>query len=184
MCAAKTVPVEKQNGGETGAPATVGHPLVSLRNQVDRLFDDFFQGWPSLMSFPRNMFDFDPFKRLSAPLATSIGVVAPRVDVSKSDTGYQIEAELPGVDEKDVSVTLSDGVITVKAEKKVEREEKKKDYYLSERSFGTMQRSFELPDGVDAEKISAQFKKGVLAISLPLSKEAKAKERKIDVKAA
>ena len=69
-------------------------------------------------------------------------------------------------------------MLTIRGEKKAEREEKKKDYYLSERSYGTVQRSFELPEGVDADKISAKFEKGVLSLSLPKSKEAKAKEKK------
>ena len=175
---------EKTEKGARKAPvpaARSGHPLVTLRDEVDRLFDDFFRGWPSIMSFPSRLFDFDPFARAAEPLAMTLGALAPRVDVAKTEEGYQIEAELPGLDEKDVSVTLSDDVLTIKGEKKAEREEKKKDYYLSERSYGTMQRSFQLPEGVDADKITAKFEKGVLSIALPKSKEAKAKERKIAV---
>ena len=157
------------------------HPLATLRSEVDRLFDDFVRGWPSLMSFPSRLFDFDPFGRAAAPLAVTFGALAPKVDVAETEDGYQIEAELPGLDEKDVSVTLSDDVLTIKGEKKAAREEKKKDYYLSERSYGTMERSFRLPEGVDADKITAEFKKGVLSIALPKSREAKAKERKIAI---
>lgn len=186
MADPKHVDIEKgePTAGKSAVPMGRGaHPLVSLRDEVDRLFDDFFRGWPSLMSFPSRFFDFDPFKRGAEPLALTFGALAPKVDVAETDDGYQIEAELPGLDEKDVSVTLSDDVLTIRGEKKAEREEKKKDYYLSERSYGTMQRSFQLPDGVDADKITAQFKKGVLSIALPKSKEAKAKERKIAITA-
>ncbi|HLI11123.1 MAG TPA: Hsp20/alpha crystallin family protein [Alphaproteobacteria bacterium] len=179
----RQVPVEKTGTPAPQAPSGA-HPLVSLRGEIDRLFDDFFRGWPSLMSFPSRLFDFDPFRRSSEPLATTFGTLAPRVDVAQTDQGYEIEAELPGMDEKDLNVTVSDGVLTIRGEKKAEREEKKKDYYLSERSYGTLQRSFRLPESVDAEKISAEFKKGVLTISLPKSKEAKEKERKITIKSA
>ena len=180
--------VDIERGGKSAAKPALpasgsAHPLVTLRGEVDRLFDDFFRGWPSFMSFPSRLFDFDPFKRAAEPLAVTFGALAPRVDVAETDDGYQIEAELPGLDEKDVSVTLSDDVLTIKGEKKAEREEKKKDYYLSERSYGTLQRSFQLPDGVDADKITAEFKKGVLSIALPKSKEAKARERKIAITA-
>ncbi len=179
------VKVEKSGKGTEASklPAAGAgeHPLMTLREEVDRLFDDFFRGWPGLMSFPSRMFSLDPFRRMGEPLVAGFGRVMPKVNVSENPESYQIEAELPGIDEKDLSVTLSDGVLTIRGEKKAEREEKKKDYYLSERSYGTVQRSFELPEGVDADKISAKFEKGVLSLSLPKSKEAKAKEKKIPI---
>ena len=96
------------------------------------------------------------------------GGAAPVVDVVEKDKEYEITAELPGLDEKNIEVKLSDDVLTIKGEKKEEKEEKQKDYYLSERRYGSFQRSFRLPDGVDAEKIEARFKNGVLTLSLPL----------------
>lgn len=183
---AKNVPVEKTSKGpEAPVPGITGstNPLMSLRDEVDRVFDDFFRGWPSLMSFPSRLFDLHPFRRTAEPLSASIGALAPKVDVSETAAGYEIEAELPGMDEKDIKVTLGDGMLTIKGEKKSEREEKKKDYYLSERSYGTIQRSFQLPESVDTDKISAAFSKGVLTLSLPKTREAKAKERTIEVKA-
>lgn len=178
------VPVEKgAKGGAPGATRAGGtaHPLMTLRDEVDRLFDDFFRGWPSLMSFPSRMFDFSPLRRTAEPLAASLGALAPKVDVSETESAYQIDAELPGMSDKDISVTVSDGVLTIKGEKKVEQEEKKKGYYLSERSYGAVQRAFELPESVDADKISAKFEKGVLSIELPKSQEAESKERKISI---
>jgi HSP20 family protein len=187
MSTNKEVPVQKTGKGveQRPAPAVVGmaNPLQSLRSEVDRVFDDFFTGWPGFMPFPSRFFDFDPFARPREALAPGFGAVLPKVDVSEDADAYGIAAELPGMDEKDIKVTLSDGVLTIKGEKKSEREEKKKDYYLSERSYGNMQRSFELPDSVDTGKVSASFAKGVLNISLPKSKEAKSKERTIEVKA-
>jgi len=87
------------------------------------------------------------------------------------------------MDEKNVEVLFSDGVLTIKGEKQEEKEEKKKDYYMSERRYGSFRRSFEVPEGVDAEKIEASFKNGVLSVTLPKSPEAQKKEKKIPVTA-
>jgi HSP20 family protein len=183
MATANNPATEKSGNGKSSVPAggAAANPLLSLRNEVDRLFDDFFRGWPSLSSVSSRMLDFAPFRRTAEPFGAGLGALLPKVDVSESAEAYRIEAELPGMDEKDVSLTCSDGVLTIRGEKKAEREEKKKDYYLSERSYGTVQRSFELPDNVDEAKIAATFEKGVLSISLPKSKEAKASERKISI---
>lgn len=110
--------------------------------------------------------------------------LSPKVDVSETDTDYEITAELPGMSEKDIELTLKSDMLTLKGEKKEEREEKKKDYYLSERSYGSFQRSFRLADDVDVDKISSKFSKGVLTVNLPKSAEAKANTRKIEVKSA
>ena len=108
----------------------------------------------------------------------------PAVDVAESDRAYKVHAELPGIDEKNVEVKVTDGVLTIKGEKQEEKEEKKKDYYLSERSFGSFQRAFQIPNGVDLDKIEANFKKGVLTVTLPKSTEAQKAEKKITVKSA
>ena len=109
---------------------------------------------------------------------------APAVDVINKEKAYEITAELPGMDESNIDVKFSDGALTIKGEKKDEREEKKKDYYLSERRYGSFQRSFGVPDGVDADKIEAQFKNGVLTVTLPKTAEAQKSEKKISVKKA
>ncbi len=150
-------------------------PFADLRRQIDRLFDD-FQSWPT---FGRGVFDMEPLWRGEVSWAK-----APAVDVAEHDGGYEITAELPGMDASNVEVKFADGVLTIKGEKKEEKEEKKKDYYMSERRFGSFQRAFRLPDGVDADKIAASFKNGVLSITLPKSAEAKKSEKKITVKAA
>jgi HSP20 family protein len=87
----------------------------------------------------------------------------PAVDVVESEKAYEITAELPSMDEKNIEVKVTEGSLTIKGEKQDEKEEKQKDYYLQERHFG----SFELPESVDADKIEAAFKKGVLTIKLP-----------------
>jgi len=106
----------------------------------------------------------------------------PAVDVAETDKGYEITAELPGMDESNIDVKFADGVLTIKGEKKEEREEKKKDYYVSERRYGSFQRSFPVPESVDANKIEAKFVNGVLTIKLPKSAEAQKNEKKIAIK--
>jgi len=88
------------------------------------------------------------------------------------------------MEEKDIDVKYVDGVLTIKGEKKEEKEEKRKDYYLSERRFGSFQRSFQVPNGIDADKIDASFKNGVLTVALPKSAEAQKREKKIEIKKA
>jgi HSP20 family protein len=106
----------------------------------------------------------------------------PAVDIADTEKAYEISAELPGLDEKNVELKFSDGMLTIKGEKKEEKEEKKKDYDLSERRYGSFQRSFTVPDGVDADKIDATFKDGVLTVTLPKTPEAQRKEKQIAIK--
>jgi HSP20 family protein len=91
---------------------------------------------------------------------------------------------LPGLDEKNIEVKFADGVLTIKGEKQEEKEEKKKDYYLHERSFASFHRALQVPAEVDTDKIEATFKKGVLTVTLPKSAEAQKAEKKITVRAA
>jgi HSP20 family protein len=143
-------------------------PFESLRREIDRLFDDFDGGsWRS------------PFRRIEAAFGN-----VPAVDVTETDKAYEIAAELPGMDEKNVEVKFANDVLTIKGQKRDEKEETKKDYYMHERSFGSFERSFAVPDGVDADKIDATFKKGVLTVTLPKSAESQKAAQKITVKAA
>lgn len=147
----------------------------SLRTEVDRLFDRFDGGfWPSSM---RRMFDLEPWR-----LESSFDFNIPAVDVSEDEKTYTITAELPGIDEKNVDVSVSGDSLVLKGEKHKEKEEKDKNYYLSERSYGSFQRSFRLPEGVDTAKIAATFAKGVLTVTLPKTTEAQKQQKKIEVK--
>jgi HSP20 family protein len=110
--------------------------------------------------------------------------LAPAIDLVEKDDSYDMSAELPGIDEKNIEIKLANHTLTIKGEKSDEKEEKRKDYYLSERRFGSFQRSFQLPEGVDTNKIEATFAKGVLKVTLPKSAEAKNAEKTIAVKAA
>ena len=158
------------------ASADLWRPLENLRAEVDRLFDDFGRGW----RFPTSRSLFGGRSLWSDDM--SWGAV-PAVDLVEGDKEYEITAELPGMDESNIDVSLANGVLTLKGEKKEEKEEKKKDSYYSERRYGSFQRSFQVPEGVDADKIEASFKKGVLTLKLPKTAEAQKKQKKIQIKA-
>ena len=139
---------------------------------MDRLFDDFTGG------FRRGpLFDPSALRRAESTFAGM-----PAVDVAETDQAYEITAELPGMEEKNIEVRLANGVLSIKGEKQEEKEEKDKNYYRRERSFGSFERSFQVPDNVDADKIEASFKNGVLSVTLPKTAEAQKEAKKIDVK--
>lgn len=163
---------------ESRVPAQV-EPWPSLglfRNEMDRLFDDFFGGFPllgrRLVEWPTT----EPPMRFTFK--------APQIDFSETDDRYEISAELPGLDEKDIHLEIKDGMLILKGEKKEEREEKKKDYHVTERRFGQFQRVLRVPAEVREDKIAAQFKNGVLTVTLPKSEKAKKTAKKIDIKAS
>ncbi len=162
---------------EKSAPPSVAGSLQGLREEVDHLFDRFSSGfsWPN---FTRGAFDLEPFRHFEG-LTRGI---APSVDVTETDKAIRITAELAGMDEKDVEISLSDdGILHIKGEKTEEKEERDGDSYLSERRYGSFSRSFRLPDTLDRNKISADFNKGVLTVTLPKGKKAQ-KAKKIAIK--
>lgn len=154
------------------------HAFDNLRQEVARVFDDFDRGF-HLFPLRRSSFEIGPFWRREWALTS-----APAVDVVETETSYEITAELPGMDEKDIEVKLANGGLTIKGEKQQEKEEKQKDYYLHERHFGAFERSFRMPDGVDAGKIQASFKNGVLTVTLPKTVEAQTAPKTIPVNGA
>ncbi len=171
---------EKSKAATVPGGESVFTPLAELRHRMDNLFDDFMHGWrmPSLRHDPWKLDPFADFPSLSRIHGDLIDV---KFDVSDTEGAIEISAELPGIEEKDVELTLSGGMLTIKGEKKAESEEKKKNYYSKERRFGSFTRSFRLPDSVDADKIEATFDKGVLEVTLPKRPEAKAKAKKIAI---
>jgi HSP20 family protein len=176
--AASKVPVKTESKAPERAGLQLWQPFESLRKEIDRLFDEFEGGfWTS--PFRRRIFDVEPFWRREWSVMTT-----PAVDITESEKAYEIEAELPGMDEKNIEVKVVNGNLTIKGEKREEKEEKKKDYYLHERHFGSFERSFAIPEGVDTDKIEATFKKGVLTVTLPKKPEAQKPEKKIEIKAA
>lgn len=163
---------------EKGAPATRDvEPFDRLRREIDSVFDSFRRGfWDS--SVGRTVLNVEPFWRKEIGWA-----VSPAVDVVDKATHYEIKAELPGMEAKDIDVSFSEGMLTIKGEKREEKEEKKADYHLSERRYGSFQRSFAVPQGVDAGKIDADFKNGLLTVTMPKLPEAQKSAKQIEIKA-
>jgi HSP20 family protein len=149
---------------------SVGRPrdiFSAMRDEMDRVFGRFERDWPLPSLFGRD---------------SRSAMMVPELDVRENTNAITIEAELPGVEEKDVTVTLANGVLTIKGEKKQEKEEKSENYHLTERSFGSFQRSLRLPDTVDDTKVEAHFDKGVLKVTAGKKPEAVKAERRIEIK--
>ncbi|HXQ41100.1 MAG TPA: Hsp20/alpha crystallin family protein [Candidatus Udaeobacter sp.] len=173
---ASKVPVKSEKTSAAPMHMTAAwQPFEALQGQIDRVFENFSRGFP----FGSRLLDLAPLRRR----ALDFDLPSPAVDVSEKDGVYEISVELPGMNESNIEVKVADDVLTIKGEKKEEREEKDKNYYMSERRYGSFQRSFQLPAGVDQSKIDATFQKGVLTVTLPKSPEAQKKEKKIAVKA-
>ncbi len=167
----------KSNDKKSAATPAAWHPLEDLRHEVDRLFEDFNRGgW--LRPLRPHALNLEPLFRRELAWST------PAVDIIEKDSAFEITAELPGIDAKNLTVTLRNGNVVIKGEKEEEKEEKSKDYYLHERQFGSFERAFTIPEGVEPDKIEASFAKGVLTLTLPKSAAAQQPEKKINVKAA
>jgi HSP20 family protein len=168
----KPVPVTRAAGEkpETAMvpPEPGWEPFLSLRREIDRLFDD--MTWR-----PSRLFEMRPWTRVPT---------LPAADIVEKDGDFVMTLDVPGMDDKDIEVKLLDNAVTIRGEKTEEKEEEKEDYRLSERRHGSFVRTFSLPDSVDADKISATYDKGVLKLVMPKTNSAKRKQRKIEVKAA
>jgi len=150
------------------APRRAGFgSLTSLQGEIDRLFEDFMGGWGPWL-------DTD----------NAEGFAMPKLDVAESDKAVHVSAELPGISEKDMSIEIADGVLTITGTHEEKSDEKDKQYHRVERSRRTYRRSLSLPPGIDEDNVDAKLKNGVLEVTLPKTAEAEAKSRKIEVKAA
>ncbi len=143
------------------------HPFYALQKQVNDLFDSFFRGS-----------EISPFREFDE----WYGDFSPHIDVKENDKEILIQAELPGLDEKDIEVLLTSNSLTLKGEKKEEKEEKDKGYWHTERRYGSFSRVIPLPEEIDAEKVKADFRKGVLHVTLPKTKETAVMGKKIAIK--
>lgn len=148
----------------------ISNPFDLFQREMNRMFDSFFgdSGF-----FSTDLFKGDRFSSF-----------APKVNISEDEKSIEVTAELPGMKEKDIDVVLKDNVLTIKGERKNEHEEKKKNYHRVESSYGSFQRSVQLPDEVDADKVKASFRDGVLTVDMPKSEKAKENVRQIEVKSA
>lgn len=172
------VKTEEKEAPERPGTLAAQRPLQTLRRGIDHFLEDFeLDFWRS--PFRRSVFDFEPLRR-----RPSIWGVTPAVDIVEHDEGYEVTADLPRLDEKNIEVKVVNGNLTIKGEMQEEKEEKKKDYHLRERYFGAFERSFRIPEGVDTDKIEASFNKGVLTVILPKKPQAQKPAKKINVKSA
>ena len=152
-------------------------PFDALRREIDRLFDDFRPaGWRMALRRP-SAFELG-WPRLEG------WQLNPAVDMVEKDAAFEITAELPGIDEKNVEIRLANGNLTIRGEKQEVKEEREKEYHLSERRYGAFQRMFRVPEGVDFDRIEAKVEKGVLTVTLPKAPGAKSSERQISIKSA
>ena len=142
------------------------NPLSELHQRMDDLFNEFFNGfgWGLSRLEPRHS-------------------ITPNVDVSETDEEIRVTADLPGMNEKDIQVSLNDNLLTIQGEKKQEQEEKKRNYYMVERSYGNFQRVLPVPASVEKDKVKATFKKGVLTVTLPKTSEPKSQKKAIEITA-
>lgn len=168
-------PVATETKKSAPTPHEPWRPFESLRRQVDRLFDDFDLSWHRPLA--RHGLETGPFWQNGLTRL-------PAVDVTEKEESFEISAELPGMDEQDVEVKLVGDTLVIKGEKRQERKEEKQGYYLSERSYGSFQRSFNVPDSVDRDRIDARFSKGVLVLTMPKKPGSAPGERTISVNKA
>ena len=153
----------KSPSAENGA-----NPFLSLQRDINHVFEDFWKkvetGWDTRSEV--------------------VGMFGPSTDVTETDNSVKVSIELPGMTEKDIDISLSNDAMTIRGEKKVEHEDKRKGVYMCERSYGSFYRTLPLPTGVDTDKADATFKNGVLTVRLPKTAEAQAKVKHIPVSAA
>lgn len=140
-------------------------PFARLRNEVDRLFEDFPMRWPQLGRF-------------------TSGLLVPAVEMTETSKNYKISVEVPGIDAAQIDMHVHDGAIFISGEKKAERDEEEKGYSYSERSYGSFERRIELPRGSDPQGIKAKVRDGVLLITLPKKPGEAGKKQRIRIEAA
>jgi HSP20 family protein len=145
-------------------------PFAGFRQQMDRLFDDFFAPVAG------------EGRAFATPGGASAGGVQPSIDVDETDQAYTVTAELPGIAEQDVELNLADNALTISGEKRSERNEEQGGRRYSERSFGRFSRTIPFPSEVDAERVEAAYRNGVLTVTLPKNEKARDKTRKIEIK--
>lgn len=185
--AAKTesVPVAKRKTNDIPktSPERWGYgPFMNLRHEMDRVFDRFLsEDWMRPGPALGRLRDLPLFKPRGADLSELLET--PRADMSETEKEYELTVELPGMSEKDIELNITDDMISLKGEKKSQRETREKDYYIAERSYGSVHRTFSMPSGVELDKVKASFLNGVLTVHMPKTKEARSKPRKVDIKA-
>jgi HSP20 family protein len=157
----------KRRSNEFAERRDYASPVLAIQDEMNRMFDRFFD----------DPFDLMPFE------SPRLAEFSPRIDVSETDKEIVVKAELPGMDEKDINLSLEQDSLVISGEKKTENEEKGKNFHRVERSFGSFSRVIPLPMEVEVDKVEAEFKKGLLTITLPKPASAVKTSKKITIKA-
>jgi HSP20 family protein len=161
------IPWSRGDGREVTARREGDDPMLALQSDINRVFENFWR------SFDVPMLGEDDGGLLDLSV--------PRVDIREGEREVEVLAELPGMDEDDVDVSIAEGMLTIRGEKKAEREEEEQGYILRERTFGRVERVVPLPDGLDLDAAEATFKNGVLTVRIPKTAESQALHRRIQV---
>ncbi len=165
------VPVNRSEKQSIRGKNSASHPMIQLQQEMDRLFENTFRG-----------LGISPLSNeWLTPLSAS-GLLRPQLDIATTDTEYSITVEIPGVREKDIRIEIADDTMTIIGEKRQEKEEKEKNYYRVERSYGSFQRVLSLPEDANQDDVKATFKNGVLSIKMPRMALPKSDVRKIEIK--
>lgn len=168
----KIVPVRHSGTGEQDYP--LYNPITQFHREIDQIFHNVFRD-----------FGLSPFE-FERPLLPRMaeGILKPTLDLSATGKEYTISVEIPGVDEKDIKVDISDNTMTIRGEKKHAKEENEKNYYRIERSYGSFQRVLSLPEDANQDGVTAKFKKGVLTVTIPRKALPESDVKRIEVKSA
>jgi HSP20 family protein len=164
-------PWRRQGGVQPFQSSFARDPFASFRREMDRLFDDFFA--------PAEGRSFAP---AAQGQAQAQGMIMPSLDVHETEQAYVVSAELPGIDPKDVEINLDDNALTLRGEKRSERNEEDGGRRYTERSYGRFERTIPFGAEVDADRVEASFENGVLKVTLPKNTQAKDKSRRIEIK--
>ncbi len=159
----------KRRGNPMSTRRENDSPVMAIQNEMNRMFDQFFD---------------DPFTLLPVAAMRNVADFMPRIDVSETDAAMHITAELPGMDEKDIQISLEDEALIISGEKKSDLEEKGKSFHRVERTYGSFQRVIPLVSEIQADKVEAVFQKGVLTVTLPKTPAAEKKSHKIAIKSS
>lgn len=165
------VPVRRSEKQTIHRDDTASHPMIQLQQEMDRMFENAFRG-----------FGLSPISNdWLTPLGASV-LLRPHLDIAATDKEYSITVEVPGVSQKDVKIEIADNTMTILGEKKQEKEEKEKNFYRVERSYGSFQRVLSLPEDANQDDVKATFNNGVLSIKLPRKALPKSKMKQIEIK--
>lgn len=164
------VPVLRSDAVAQYPQGSTGNPIVRLHREIDGLFENVFRG-----------FGYSPLRSDFFTPLTAEGLLKPQVDIGATDKEYSITVEVPGVNEKDVTVEISDNTMTIQGEKKQQKKEKDKNYYRVERSYGSFQRVLSLPEDANQNDVKATFNKGVLTIKMPRKALPKSDVKQIEI---